>query len=257
MSTNEPPPEQPDDATTPPPPPPPPPPPTSGYGAVPPPPPPPGAGYGAPPTGTGGYSAGTAWSYGWSKFVANLGQILIAVLVLVAVEIVISVLRYLVSDSWILAWVFGLASWIVGLIIGAGIVRLALDITEGKQLEAAKILTPVKLGEVIVASLLISIATFVGFILLVIPGILVMYFTSFTLFFLMDRQELGAVDAIKASFDFTKNNAGSVIVWFLLSLATWIVGLCLCGVGLIAAIPVILIGTAYTYRTLNGQSVAA
>jgi uncharacterized membrane protein len=257
MSTNEPPPEQPDDATTPPPPPPPPPPPTSGYGAVPPPPPPPGAGYGAPPTGTGGYSAGTAWSYGWSKFVANLGQILIAVLVLVAVEVVISVLRYLVSDSWILAWVFGLASWIVGLIIGAGIVRLALDITEGKQLEAAKILTPVKLGEVIVASLLISIATFVGFILLVIPGILVMYFTSFTLFFLMDRQELGAVDAIKASFDFTKNNAGSVIVWFLLSLATWIVGLCLCGVGLIAAIPVILIGTAYTYRTLNGQSVAA
>jgi hypothetical protein len=256
MSTNEPPPEHPDDATTPPPPPPPPP-PTSGYGAVPPPPPPPGGGYGAPPTGTGGYSAGTAWSYGWSKFVANLGQILIAVLVLVAVEIVISVLRYLVSDSWILAWVFGLASWIVGLIIGAGIVRLALDITEGKQLEAAKILTPVKLGEVIVASLLISIATFVGFILLVIPGILVMYFTSFTLFFLMDRQELGAVDAIKASFDFTKNNAGSVIVWFLLSLATWIVGLCLCGVGLIAAIPVILIGTAYTYRTLNGQPVAA
>lgn len=226
-------------------------PPSDGYGAPPPPPPP------APPQGGGGYSAGTAWSFGWNKFTGNLGSILIAVLVLVAVQVVVQVVSYFVSDSLILRWVISLAGWVLSMIIGAGLVRGALDITEGRELDPKTLLTPNKLGEVIVASLLISVATFVGLILCVIPGLLVAFFTSFTLYFLMDRQELGAIDAIKASFEFTKNNAGNVIVWFLLCLATYIVGFLLCGVGLIAAIPVILIGTAYTYKTLNGQAVAA
>ena len=84
-----------------------------------------------------------------------------------------------------------------------------------------------------------------------------MFFTSYTLYFLMDREEMGAVDAIKASFDFTKDNAGNVILWFLLSVLAWFVGALLCGVGLIVAIPVVLIGTAYTYKTLNNEPVAA
>jgi len=255
MSTNEPPPEQPV-------PPPsggygevPPPPPTGGYGEAPPPPPP---GYaGAPPVGGGAYSASTAWSYGWKKFTSNLGSILIAILVLVAVQIVFQVLSYSVRGSYVLSFLIGLASWIVTMIIGAGVVRGALDITEGRELDPKTLLTPQKLGEVIIASVLIGIATFVGLILLVIPGLLIAFFTSFTLYFLMDRPELGAIDAIKASFEFTKSHAGDVIVWFLLSLLTYIVGFCLCGVGLIAAIPVIILGTAYTYKTLNNEPVAA
>lgn len=227
-------------------------PPSGGYGAPPPPPPPP-----APPQGAGGYSAGTAWSFGWNKFTANLGSILIAVLVLVAVQVVVQLVSYFVGDSLILRWIISLAGWVLSMIIGAGLVRGALDITEGRELDPKTLLTPNRLGEVIVASLLISIATFVGLILCVIPGLLVAFFTSFTLYFLMDRADLGAIDAIKASFQFTKNHAGNVIVWFLLCLATYIVGFLLCGVGLIAAIPVILIGTAYTYKTLNGQPVAA
>ena len=229
----------------------------------PPPPPPPTEPPAPPPpqqptaAGAGGYSAGTAWKYGWDKFVANLGQVLIAVLVLVAVNVVLNLLGRFISDALIVQWVFSLASWVVSMIIAAGIVRFALDITEGKQLNAATLLTPTKLGDVIVASLLTGIATFVGLVLCVLPGLAVMFFTSFTLYFLMDRQEMGAIDAIKASFEFTKNNAGSVILWFLLSLATWIVGALLCGVGLIAAVPVVLIGTAYTYKTLNNEPVAA
>lgn len=242
-----------------------------GYGAPPPPPaggygapyaggysaPPPAGGYGAPPTGPGDYNVGTAWSYGWNKFTANIGQILVAVLLLVGVQIAVQILSYLVSDTLIISWLFSLAAWVLSMIIGAGIVRAALDITEGKTINVAELLTPRKLGDVIVVSLLTGIATFIGLILCVLPGLAVMFFTSFTLYFLMDREELGAIDAIKASFEFTKNNAGNVIVWFLLSLATWLVGALLCGVGLIVAVPVVLIGTAYTYKKLTGQPVAA
>lgn len=273
MSTNEPPPPPPpsDNYGAPPPPPP----PTGGYGGGTPPP-----GPGAPPGGAGGYSVGNAFTYGWNKFTANLGQILVAVLVLVGALVVLQILGYVIANAaacdpklnlqtgevdncgglfslqFFVQWGFSLISWIVSMIIAAGIVRFALAITEGREASASQVLTPHKLGDVVVASLLIGIATFVGFVLCVIPGLLVMFFTSYTLYFLMDRDELGAIDAIKASFDFTKNNAGNVILWFLLSVLAWFVGAILCGIGLIVAVPVVLIGTAYTYKTLNNEPVA-
>src|SRR5262245_58576857 len=123
-------------------------PPPSGYGETPPPPPPP-----APP-GSGAYSVGTAWRYGWDKFTSNLGQILLAVLLLVLVQIVVQGLSYLVSDAYVIRWLFSVAAWILSMIIGAGIIRGALDITEGRRLDPATLLKPRKLGEVIVASVL-------------------------------------------------------------------------------------------------------
>ena len=287
MSTNEPPPEQPAADGTPPPPPPPPPPsygdPAGGYGGGTPPPPPPAPPGGGSSGGASTYSVGNAFSYGWNKFTANVGQILLAVLILVGVLIVIQIVGYFIGQAVacdpsvkftdngietedcggiftvqnIVSWLFSLISWVISLIIGAGIVRAALDITEGRELEAGTVLKPHKLTEVVIASVLIGIATFIGFILCIIPGILVAFFTSYTLYFLMDREDLGAVDAIKASFEFTKNNAGNVILWFLISLVAWFVGALLCGIGLIIALPVILIGTAYTYKTLSNEPVAA
>jgi uncharacterized membrane protein len=235
-----------------------------------------------PPASPGGYSVGNTFSYGWSKFTQHLGQILLAIVVLVAVLIAIQLVGFLIGravacdpgvtvtdDGFtaddcgglfaaqnIVSWLFSLIGWIVGMIIGAGIVRGALDITEGRELEPSTLLTPHRLGEVVIASLVTGILTFVGFVLLVIPGLLVLFFTSYTLYFLMDRPELGAIDAIKASFDFTRSNAGNVILWFLVSLAAWFVGALLCGVGLVVAVPVVVIGTAYTYKTLNGEPVA-
>ena len=216
--------------------------------------PPPPAG----PGGAGAYSVGTAWKYGWDKTISNFGQVILAVLALFAVQVALNLISYAVDDdNFIVRGLFGLASWVLSLIIGAGIVRYALDVVEGRQLRAATIFTPEKLGDVVVVSVLTGIATFIGLLLCVIPGLLVAYFTSFALYFLMDKPELGAIDAIKASFHFTKDNAGNVILWFLISLATAFVGALLCGVGLLLAIPVVLIGTAYTYKTVNNEPVAA
>src|SRR4051794_28552886 len=125
MSTNEPPPPPPpDDYGSVPPPPPPPPPSYGGYGATPPP------GPSAPPGGAGEYNVGTAFTYGWNKFTANIGQIAIAVIVLVAALIAIQVVGALFSQGrFLLQFGFSLISWIVSMIIGAGIVRGALAIT--------------------------------------------------------------------------------------------------------------------------------
>jgi uncharacterized membrane protein len=279
MSTYEPPAGPP--ADQPPTPPPPPPPPADGAGA--PPPPPPGGGYGAPPTGpSGDWSVGNAVNYGWNKFQANVSQIIIAGVVLfvgiVLFEIIGIVIRNILVNpgechfndngnlvcsegtgfivSMLASAIMSLLFFVVYQVIGAGIIRGALGITEGKPFVVSEVFKTDKIGPVIITSLISSAIIFVGFILCFLPGIIAAFFLQYSLFFLLDK-DLAPMDAIKASFNFVKDNLGNVIIWFIVSYLITIAGAILCGVGLIVAIPVSLIGTAYTYKKLTAQPVAA
>lgn len=260
---------------------PPPPPPAGGPGT---PPPPPGGGYGAPPTGpSSDWSVGNAVSYGWNKFQANASQIVIAGVVLfvgiVLFEIVGIVIRnILIQDpechydsngfltscdagsgffvSMIASAIMSLLFFVVYQIIGAGIIRGALGITEGRPFVVSEVFKTDKIGPVIITSLITSAIIFVGFILCFLPGIIAAFFLQYSLFFLIDKN-LAPMDAIKASFNFVKDNLGNVIIWFIVSYLITLAGAIVCGVGLIVAIPVSLIGTAYTYKKLTGQPVVA
>ena len=292
MSTNEPPPpEQPPSGPTPPPPPPPPaggygaPPPTGGYGT-----PPPGGGYGgpppgqpAPPAGAGGYNIGNALSYGWAKFQQNFGQIVVGVVVLVVAVAIVQIIGFFISNavqcdpnvhfdsqgrlvskdcgsglfaaSTFVSLLFSAFAFIVSMIISAGLVRAALDITEGRRLDPKTLLRTDKLVPVIVASLIIGVASFIGLLLCILPGIAVIFLTQYTLYYILD-QDLAPVDAIKASVRFTTQNLGNVLLWYIVGGIIALVGFAICFVGAIVTVPIALIGTAYTYKVLNGQPVA-
>lgn len=284
----------------------PPPPPGGGYGGPPPagppggyggPPPagPPGGGYGAPPPGApGGYGApgggaqwdvGAAVSYGWSKFQANMGQMILAALAIFAGAVVIYGIAFLAiilpaSDSdyeckfdadgtyrcsgdagglgflglVVLALLY-VVFFVYAQVIGAGLIREALGVTQGRAFSTAGVFKFQNIGNVIVTSLLVGLGTFIGTILCVIPGIIFAFMTMYSLFFVVDKN-LSPVDAIKASIDLVKNNVGSTIIWYLVAYVIILVGAVLCGVGLLVAIPVVLVGSAFTYRKLLGEPVA-
>lgn len=250
-----------------------------------PPPPPPGGGYGAPPGGgygdgggyggygaqppSGGYggyggqppaspawSVGEAVSYGWDKYRANLGQVLLAILIVVAVNAVLQFVGYSVNDSLVLSLVFNLVSFVVTTVVSAGIIRGALDLTEGRPIEAGQVLTPPRLPQLLVLAVVTGVLVTVGLVLCVVPGLVVLFFTAFSTYFLMDRPDLDAIGAIKASFGLVKDNVGPVLLWFLTCIGLFIAGLLVCFVGLLVALPVIYIGTAFTYKRLTGQAVA-
>jgi uncharacterized membrane protein len=236
--------------------------------------------YGQPPAGSAPFSVGNAFGYGWNKFKANLGPILLAALVLLAVLVVIQILQAVMTGGSetiefnpdtgefeggssgmlggsILATVFfGLLSQLAILIIQSGIVKGALDITKGKRVSLGEMFSGIDFVQVIVASLILAVATMIGFVLCILPGIAVMFFTAFTLYFIIDKG-MPAIEAIKASVSFVMANAGTLIVFFLACLAAYIVGALLCGVGLLVAIPVVVIAQAYAFRTLQGEQVAA
>lgn len=255
----------------------PPPPPPGGYGETPPPPPPPS--YGSSGGGEGsGYSLGNALSYGWAKFQANTGQIIVSAVILVIGLGVVAVLGTLVINGLtddpscnlrtgvcdegtgffgrlVLQSLLSTALLIVAWIIGAGLVRASLNVTEGKPFLFSDVIKTDKLGSVVVASVLIAIATFVGTLLCYLPGLVVGFATSYTLYFILDK-DMAPIDAIKASVMFVKDNLANTIVWYIVGGLVAAAGFLVCVVGALVSVPVVLIGTAYTYKTLSGQPVA-
>ena len=140
--------------------------------------------------------------------------------------------------------------------ISVGLVRAALDITYGRPVSVATVFRTDDLVPALIANVIIGIAVAVGLLLCVIPGLIVAFFTQFTLYFVVDKK-MPAMEAIKSSFSFVNKNLGSLIGLYVASLLAVAVGALLCGVGALIAIPVVGIATAYAYRTLQGEAVAA
>jgi len=237
-----------------------------GYGAPPPPPPPPPGGgpYGQPASNP--YSASDAWSFGWRHFTASPWKLLVPTLVIGIVVLVISFLvRLIIVDGMtnsgsslgtvlLAAAIAGGITSLITQVLAAGLYKGGADVADGRDVQLGGLFEGWDKVQVIVAALIIGVLTLIGTLLCYFPALIVAYFTQFTLLFIVDKH-MSATDAIRASFQLCVNNLGATILWFLLALVTIIVGAILCLVGELVAIPVVLVGLAYTYRRLQGEPV--
>ena len=148
-----------------------------------------------------------------------------------------------------------LITTVIGYVVCAGIIRGTLDITEGRKFDIAHAFGQLDYGKVIITSVLVGVLTTIGLVLFVLPGILVAFFTTFALYFVVDNGT-APMESVKASFALVKDHLGDVFLLFLASIAAVIVGALACLVGLLVAVPVVTIAWAYAYKTLQGQPVS-
>ncbi len=223
---------------------------------------------------------GDAFGYGWKKFTENVGPILIAMLVFFLIGAVIYGLQYLVqsvtapettvvsgengfvvrqSGSGLLGVLVSFAFSVIGFLwnylVQAAVARGGLAVTEGRPIVLGELLSLNKLGRIILAGIILGLLSFVGLLLCILPGLIVAFFGSYFVYFILD-QDAGAWDSIKASFSFVKDNIGNLLLLFILSVIAIFVGALLCGIGLLVAYPVVFIAHAYAYKVLRGQPVA-
>jgi hypothetical protein len=195
-----------------------------------------------------GLDVGAALSYGWNKFVQYIGQIIIIVLIIFGVQILFNILSQAV-DSIVLSLVLSLVGWIVSMILQLGLIRVGLGITEGKTPEVSMLFQTDHLGPYIVATILYGLAVMVGLIALCIGALIVAFFLWFYGFFIVDKNA-GPTEALGASFNLVKDNIGQVLLFALVAVILTIVT---CGL----AAGVVMIATAYAYKVLTNQPVAA
>ena len=228
-------------------------------------PPPPGGGYQPPPGEPTPFSATDAIGYGWKKFRENAGPILIATFILIAVSIVFSLIdSSFTGESSGSGWMnFSLGgfllqilSTVVSYILGAAVIRGALDVTDGKKFDLGAAFSTLPYGNVIITSLLIAVLEVIGFFLLIIPGLLVAFFTIFALYFVVDKNQ-SPIEAITSSAKLVRAHIGDTLLLIVLSIVVIIVGFIALCVGLLVALPVVILASAYAYKKFLGEPVAA
>jgi uncharacterized membrane protein len=104
---------------------------------------------------------------------------------------------------------------------------------------------------ILIASILTSILTMFGIVLCVIPAFIVAGALFFTVPLIVERR-LGAIEAMKASYELTKNN---LLMFTLFSFVVQLIaqaGSYACYVGLLATIPLLFTITAVAYRDTFG-----
>jgi uncharacterized membrane protein len=129
-----------------------------------------------------------------------------------------------------------------------------LDIANGREVTIGSFFKPRNVGNVIVVSLIVGIAASIGSMCFIL-GVAVALFTMFAVIAVLDR-DMSPIDAIKASFDVTKNNFVQVLLTYLVVAAVALVGALLCGIGLFVALPVAALIEVYAWRRLTGGQVA-
>jgi len=220
------------------------------------------------PTDDTPYSATAAIGYGWRKFWAKPGTLLLPVIIVVVILVAAQlIIQFIVSggfsgnsDNFWRQWLgLGLGSAVMTLLVnllGAALYKGAISVTDGKPFSVGEMFEGYDKLQVILAAFLIAVATFIGTVVCLLPGILIAFLTPYTLFFIVD-QKLEAAEAIKGSVLMVWHNFGKALVFAILAIIVLIIGALLLGIGLFVAVPVVLIGMAFTYRRLQHGPVVA
>jgi uncharacterized membrane protein len=214
-----------------------------------------------------------AVKYGWKKFTENVGPFLIAgVVCFLAVGLLIGLLYGILFGAAMLAdgrgsdagfgFGFGIGTILLIAIaallaafVQAAFINASLRIAAGQKLDVGDFFRLPNVSAALGTSIIVGLATGIGYALFWLPGVVIAVFTMFAIVFALDRG-LGPVDAIKASIDLVKNN---VVPALLLALAVYIlsaIGSAICGIGILATVPIGVLAVVYVYRKLQNQQVA-
>lgn len=135
----------------------------------------------------------------------------------------------------------------------SSVMRLALRRADGLPVTVSDLFADAaRLGQVMVLGVLVSLATLVGLLLFVLPGIYLSVALMFALLLLLDRG-LGPMAAIKASLTAVNRQ------WFRYAALLFVLGVMLAVgaftvIGLVWALPVATIAIALVYRRVFGPA---
>jgi len=208
--------------------------------------------YGGVPPGENSPPVGSALSYGFNKYFANVGPVLAVIAVAVVAQLAVNLVEVSVS-SLIGRALFTIVGVIVGAVASLGIYKTALMITSGVTPTISAAFSYDRWGQWLGFSIVYGLMVGVGFIACVLPGLFVLAFFGMAPYFFIDRQ-MSLGEALSASRTAATSRAFAMPV--LLSIVVGVLGLIACGIGVLVTAPAAYIAVAFLYRNAAGQPVA-
>lgn len=189
--------------------------------------------------------------FGWETtkhhFLFLVGLIVIAIVLSSMTSWLLSIA---VNENPFLGFIAWAVNAIVSILISMGIIYITLEFCDRKTPAYKDLLTPYPLFfKYLLASILYGLVTFIGFVLLIIPGIFFAIKYGMYRYLVIDKG-LGPIDALSKSGEITHGAKWKLLGFSIIVGLINIGGALLVGFGLLVTIPLTIIATAHVYRTL-------
>lgn len=150
----------------------------------------------------------------------------------------------------------------VGMVIGffvqtfftAGTIQLALTAARGGAPQVMQVFSGGSAYlRLLGTSLLVTLAIMGGFLLLIVPGIILALGFSMAPYYAVDAG-MGPVEAMKASWEATTGHKANIFLFGLVGFVLMLAGLLACCVGMFPAQAVLFVGTAIIFTRISGRT---
>jgi uncharacterized membrane protein len=143
---------------------------------------------------------------------------------------------------------------LIGIVAYIGIFNAGLMATSGQRVEFARAFQSDRWGEWIAFALLYGLMVAVGYAVCFVGALFVIAFWGLAPFYFLEQGK-GVTESLRASLAATRSTPGLPVALGVLALVGWVGGL-VCGIGGFVTIPVAIIGAAFLYRQVVGQTPA-
>ncbi len=202
------------------------------------------------------FSKGEAIRFGFEKAKKHLFFFVVLFLIWIGVSAVYGALHFAVITQTGVEGYFllNLVNWIFSSILTLGMIDIALKIADNKKAEYKNLffLNWKLLFVYIIANLVRSIATVVGLLLLIIPGIIIALKLQFIDYLIVDKKM--GFEAFNKSWEMTKGVKWNLFVFGILLALINILGFLALIVGLFVTLPLSMVATAFVYKKLVSQA---
>lgn len=199
------------------------------------------------------FSISEAVKYGFNFFKANLVTFIKLGAVLIIINILTNMVTQALKDSP-LSIFWTLISMVISILVQIGSIKIILQLYDVKPLNLSNLYNQHALIlRYLGATILYMFMVFVGFILLIIPGIYLAIRYQFYSFLIVDKN-MGIMDSFKKSSAMTEGIKWNLFLFALALLGINILGALVLFVGLLVAIPTSVMATVYVYRKLLSQT---
>jgi uncharacterized membrane protein len=200
------------------------------------------------------FSKKEAIKFGWEIAKKKI-KFFVSLLILVfGVSFLFDYLSDLVKkESFLISFLLTIIGVALSIIFSLGLVKISLKICDREEPKISDLFSQYPLFfRYLFASILKNLITLFGFILLIIPGIILSIRLGFFDYLIIDRNSR-IIESLKKSWEITRGNVWNLFLLYILLGLINLLGFFALIVGLFWSIPTTMIAEAFVYRKLSSE----
>lgn len=193
-----------------------------------------------------------AFSFGWRTFKSRAWFFVGITATVTVLEIIVGAIQDNLGD--LLGFIVSL---VLSTLITVGVINVFLRAHEDVKLPTFKDLwNPAPFWRYLGTSLLLFIILIIGFVLLIVPGVILSLMLFLAPYFVVDKG-MNPVAALKESYRATKGNRWKIFLLMLSVLGITILGMIPLFLGLLVTTPIAALASVHAYRKLTEAAVVS